>query len=160
MCNKALKTVERAETGITKIMLSDANIRDKLKTLEKAPDAGTEELDFIAENFAEKIASEYPILKKYVDVDKLIQNDDLKQKLSSISGAMSDADAIKSIVQTTISGFTDSIKSKIKSVRRKMLIPVILLQALCFGITFYRAGKYRSPATGFENIYQSNNDYL
>ena len=80
--------------------------------------------------------SEYLILKKYADTNQILKN-----------GSLSSTEIVK------------GIKAKVKSTRRKALIAVILLQAIPFGVTFYRASKYRSPAQ-ISQMYGSSGDYL
>jgi len=73
------------------------------------------------------------MLRKYVNTGRILENTDISN-LSPVE-----------IVQATADGFTKGLKKRLKSTRRKMLIAVIILQAVAFGVVFYRAGQYRSP---------------
>jgi low affinity Fe/Cu permease len=132
LCNKADRIVQRVDTEIAKVLASDRHFQELLKN-QKNGTAGTEQLtDYVTENFSKKILSEYPILKRFASFENIIGNE-----------------------QLTVDSFTAGIRAKIKSVKRKVLITLILLQALPFGITFYRASKHRSFASAEYN-YESN----
>ena len=159
LCNKANRTVERVDEGIAIALETNARFMEQLsgQINRAASTADTDELtEYIAENVSESILSEYPILKRYLDIDKFLENADLKDKLSDVSGNLSNADKLQLVIQAAVSSFTDGIRSKIKSVRRKMLIYVVILQLVSFGAVFYSASKYRSPST---YNYESNNFY-
>ena len=161
MCNKANRAVQQVNTEITKVLMADAHFTGQLNRLinSTSSTADAEELtDYLAENFSQNISTEHPILQQFVDTKKLLENTGLKEKLSSISANVADTGRIQQIVQAAIGSFTAGIQSKIKSVRRKSVLAVILLQMIPFGIVFYRASNYRTPAN-YEYIYESN-DYL
>jgi len=121
--------VNRVEASVTKLLLADESFTNKIGGV-----ANTNELvEFDSSNFSDRIASEFPMLRRYMNTDKLLENIDI----SNLSQA--------EIVQAVATGFTKSMKDRVKSTRRKILIAVVLLQAIPFGITLYKASQYRSP---------------
>ena len=151
MCNKVIRKVADVDAGIAKVLMSDGKFVDRLRQeinqAATTKDAG-ELTDYLAENLSDRISSEYPAVGKYVDVNQILEHTDLDKRISQLSQGASDVDAgkVQEMVQAVAGRFTEGIRARIKSVRRKALLPVLLLQAVAFGVVFYRASKYRSPA--------------
>jgi predicted PurR-regulated permease PerM len=94
-----------------------------------------------AGNITSLISSEYPMLRRFIDADEL--------NVENIA---------QGDMQLAAESFTSSIRSRIKSTRRKALIAVVLLQAVVFGAVFYMAGKSSRPARS--NYLYDPNDYI
>ena len=156
-CNKLNRLVSKADDGIAKVMMADGRFVERL-TRQIASKPDTEALtDFLAGEFAESVSSEYPMLGKYIDVNKLANNLNIDKQLQDISKGVDASKAALQIVKTSTGKFTEGVSKKIKSARRKALIALLLLQALCFGAALYKAGTYRNVSS--VKFYQSN-DYL
>ena len=159
-CTKLNNYVTEVKTGVTKLMLNDGNITNHLtdQIAQTSTEVSIDKLtDFLADNFSNKIASEYPMLSKYANIDKWVEKVDLSDEFLM---DLSDTEKQQKIVQKTVSFFTDGIQSKIKSTRRKAFITVFLLQAVAFGIVLYKAGRYRSPISKQFNYLNGSTDYL
>jgi len=155
--NKVNKFVKN--NTIVKILMDDKGFIKQLnQQIENANSiTDTEKInDYIAQNIADNISNEYPILGKLVDVKKLQDNIDIKQLTGT--SQITDVNMALQAVQKTTTSYVNKITSTIKSARRKALIPVILLQLIVIGTIFYKADKYRSPAQS-NYIYESS-DYL
>jgi len=158
ICNKLNNIVTKANNTVAKIMMADGRFLEQLNR-QIALNADTETLtDYIGDNISDNISSEYPMLEKYINVDQLSKRINLNKQLSGITQGVLDANTALQIVQTAISGFTDGIRSRIKSTRLKTLLLAIFFQVIAFGAIFYQAGKYRSPVASSYS-YESN-DYL
>jgi len=150
-CTKVNRVITQVHGGITEILMADKQFVVQLRHQinQASSSADVESLaNYLARYFAENISSKYPILERYMDVNHMLEKSGVTKQLSGILQGMNSADSEKTrqLVQTAVEGFTKSIQSKIKWVRRMALIVVILLQAVAFGTIFYRAGKYRSFA--------------
>ena len=144
-CSKANNTVTQVETGVAGIMMVDEQFAGQLQEQAgQTSSAATAELltNHLAQNFNEKILSEYPILGKFININSLLEKSDINRQLSGILQDVDLADVVKKqqLIQTAITGFTKNIRSKIKSVQRTALLAVILLQVVAFAVVFYRAG--------------------
>jgi len=158
MCNKLNRLVTKVDEGIAKVMIADGRFTEELSR-QIASQSDEEALnELLAEEFAESVSSKYPMMGKYLDAGSFAGDLDISRQLQDISQGGDPGKAAFQIVQTAASKFTAGIRSKIKSVRLKALITVLLLQALAFGVVFYQASKYRSPAAS-DSFYESN-DYL
>ena len=158
-CGKVNRIVNRVDASIVKILMTDGKFVEQLQRQisQASQTADVDGLtDFIADNFSDKIASEYPMLKKYMNENQILDNMDLSKQISNISQGANAVEGTQQLVQASVSGFTKGIKAKVKSTRRKMLITVILLQAIPFGVTLYKANSYRSAATS-SYIYDTDN---
>ena len=162
-CNKANRMVTKAETTVASLLMVDNQFVDQFRrqinTVSSTAD--TDELTkYLAENFSDRISSEYPVLEKYLDAGQLLQNVDLSKQLAGFTQNSDGLDVgqIQKILQEVVSSFTKGIRSKITSVRRNIWIAVILLQAVSFGTVFYRASKYHNQQN-YSTIYESN-EYL
>jgi len=162
MCNKVNRTITQVETGITRLLITDGKFVDGLR-LQISQTSSTKDVDkllvYLAENFSDKLSSEYPVPEKYLDINQIRLNADIEKRLSGILQEIdgNNTEVLQCIVQTAVSSFTGSIRSKVKSTGRKTMIAVIVLQAIAFGTVFYRAGKYRSPVRS--NYFYESNDY-
>ena len=149
-CNKVNRLVDKVDSGITSVLMADGKFVDQLRQQisQASMTKDAENLtDYLAENFSDKITSEYPMLRKYVDVDQILEKTDLGKQISNLSKGATDVGAGKAqaMIQAAAGGFTKGVKAKIKAARRKALISVIVLQAIAFGVVMYKAGNYRSP---------------
>ena len=152
MCNKAHRMVEKVDTTVANILMTDLKFTDRLQTqITKASKTGDADdlTDYLADNFSEKIASENPMLKKYIDVNQILKKTDLGEQISELAQGGNVVAITQQIIQTTASSFTSGIKSKIKSVRRKMLFITIFLQAIPFGIVLFSASKHQNPVQSY-----------
>jgi len=142
-CNKLNRMVSKVENSIAKVMMDDGRFVERL-TRQITSKAGEDTVtDLIAGEFAENVSSEYPMLEKYIDVNKLANNLDVSKQLQDISKGVDAGKVALQIVQSSTGKFTEGVRKKIKSARRKALITVVLLQAVAFGVVLYRASKYR-----------------
>ena len=162
MCNKVNRMVERVDTSVAKYLLADSKFVEQLqRQINQASQTADADglTNYLADNFSDRIISEYPMLKKYVDVSQILEKTNLSEQISNLSQGVDAAGNLQQIVQATAGGFTKGIKTKVKSVRRKLLIAVILLQVIPFGVAFYNASNYRSAATGKSSFYNSKDYY-
>ena len=160
-CNKINRKVVEVDEYITKVLMSDSHFVDQLsqEINQASSTKDTDELtSYIVENFSEKISSEYSTVGKYVDVNYLLEKTDIGKQIAKLTQGGIAVGKVKEIIQVASGEFTKGIRLKVKSVRNKTLISTFILQALPFGITFYRANKYRSQESA-DFIYKSN-DYL
>ena len=132
-CNRLNRQVTSANNMIVRTMTSGGQMN--LQNID-------------ADNISNVISSEYPMLKRYIDADELANN----LNIGDI------AQGNIATVQLAAEKFTSSIRSRIKSTRRKALIAVVLLQAVVFGAVFYMAGKHSRPARS--NYLYESNDYM
>ena len=143
-CNKLNRLATKADDTIVAVMMADGRFVEQLtRQIETKPN---EELvtDLLAGEFAENISSEYPLLGKYIDVDNLANHLDIGKHLQNFPKGVDAGNAALQIVQSATGKFTEDVRKKIKSTRRKALITVVLLQAVCFGVVVYMTGTYRS----------------
>ena len=159
-CNKANRMITKAETTFTTLLLSDKQFVEQFRRQinKSSSESDTGELTkYLAENFSDRLSSEYPMLDNYLDANQLLKNGDLNMLLTDFTHNSDGLDigTMKKIVQAAISSFTKGIRSKIKSIRRNIWIAVLLLQAASFGTVFYWARKYRNPMN-YSNFYESN----
>ena len=153
-CNKLNSVVTQVDNVIVKTLMADGRFVEQLQQqIEQTSTNGAERLnDYLAQNVAQNISSNYPMLGKYVDAGNLVDNLNIGDILQGVDAGKS----MTKIVQGASEKFTSSIRSKIKSVRWKALIAVILLQAVAFSVVFYKAGKYHNPA--LSNYHFESND--
>ena len=162
-CNRVIRMVERVDTGVVKMLMADTKFVEQLQRQisQASKTADVDDLtDYLADNFSGRIASEYPMMAKYLDVNQILKNTALSEQISSLSQGADTAEKMQLIVLATAEGFSKSIKAKVKSVRGRMLVFVIILQAIPFCMAFYSASRYRSqarPKSGYE--YDSNDYY-
>ena len=161
VCNKADRLVTKAEDFVSENMIADGKFVEQVRKQMEQAKSQTDEGDlneYLSENYSEKITKEFPIFSRFLNTDNLSENKDIEKKISDISKETGgfDTGKAKRLVQATVGSYTKSIRQKIKSVRRKALIGFILLQLVCFGTVFYKAGKYQSPSMQ----YYESNDYL
>ena len=149
MCNKINRLVTKADNTIAKVMMADKRFVEQLNQIIASNNNPEAVADYISESYAKNITSEYPILEKYIDMGNLTENLNI--------GDFSQGSAL-TVVQSISEKLTAGIRSKIKSVRRKTLIAVVLLQAIAFGVVFYQASNYRSPAQS--NYFFESDNYL
>ena len=160
-CNKINHKLAGIDSSIAKLLMVDGKFIDQLKKEINVASStkDTEELtEFVADNFSEKISSEYSSVGKYVDLGQILEKTDFSKQISKLTQSDIASGKVQEIVQSAASEFTKGVRTKVKSVRRKALIPFILLQVLAFGVVFFKAGKHRS-ATQFTQSYESN-DFL
>jgi len=160
-CNKINRKMEEVDKGIAKLLITDRKFVDRLQQEinQASSTKDTDELtEYIAENFSEKISSEYSAVGKYVDVNQILQKTDFGKQISKLTKGDNVAGKTQEIVQAAAGEFTKGIRSKVKSVRRKTLIAFILLQAIAFGVVLYRAGNYRSPTSRSKYSYYSSDE--
>ena len=160
-CNKLNSKIADVDAGIAKLLMADGRFVDRL-FLEINQASSTKDTDklteYIVENFSQKISLEYPAVGKYVDVNHLLEKTDIGKQITKLTQSGIITGNVQEIMQAVVGELTKGIRSKIKSVRNKMLIALFILQTLPFGIIFYRASQHRSLANE-DNIYESN-DYL
>ena len=149
-CNKINKKLAGVDSGIAKLLMIDGKFIDQLKKEINVASAtkDTEELtEFVADNFSEKISSEFSTVGKYVDLSQILEKTDFSKQISKLTQSDIATGKVQEIVQSAAGEFTKGIRSKVKAVRRKALIPFILLQFLAFGVVFYKASNYRTPVS-------------
>lgn len=118
----------------------------------------TEDLtEYLTQNYSENILEEYPMLGKYLDTENLQKSLNIEKQISGIS-QNAGVNQIQKVIQSTASNVTGGIRSKIRSVRRKALIAVVLLQAIAFGVVMYQANKYRKPSNF--SYYSNSDDFI
>ena len=162
-CTKLHNFVTEAEAVVSKLMLDDRTFISRLngQIAQTSTTVSTDKLtDFLAENFSDKIESKYPMLQKYADTDNWVEKIDLNNEFLARLSDLPDAEKTQKIVQKAVSYFTDSIRSKIKSMRRTAFITILLLQSAAFGIVLYKASRYRSPNASLTNYFYDSNEYL
>jgi len=153
-CNKLNRLVSKVDDNIVKTMMADGRFVEQINR-QIASKGNTKVLtEYISETLSDNISSEYPMLRKYIDTDKLADNLNIGDMVQSVDAGK---ETIR-VMQLASEKFTAGIRSKIKSARRKALIAVILLQAICFGVALYKAGTYHNAASSV--MFYESNDYL
>ncbi len=159
MLHKADRLVTKGETYAASILANNSQFVNQLQQQinQAVSTSDTENLsEYLTENYSKSITAEYPLAGKYIDTETVSKRMNLKEQLSGISKGAS-VGQVQQFIQATATGFTSGIHSKIKSIRRKSVIAVLLLQAVAFGILIYQAGNYRRPAPRSANRFDFDN---
>lgn len=162
MCNKINSKVEELNKGIAALVMADGTFVDRLhqEINQASSTKDPNELTmYAAEIFSEKISSEFSAIGKYVDMNRILKKTDFGKQISKLTQGEIAAGKTQEILQAAAGEFTKGIRSKIKSVRTKVLIGFTLLQAVAFGLAFYGARNYRYPGSQSEEyLYYSSDD--
>ena len=156
-CNKINRKLTDMDACIVKLLMTDEKFVNHLQQeLLQVSTTDVKELTKnVAENFSEKISSEYSAVRKYVDINQILEKPDFGKQMSKLAQGEITIGKMQEVMQAAAGEFTKGIRSKVKSVRRKALFVLLFLQAFPFGINFYRANKHRSTVSDF--FYESNN---
>ena len=141
-CNRINRALERFESGIAKVLVADGLFVDQLNRLinQSTSSKNVDELsNYLADIFFNRISSEYPIVGRHVNVNKLTEKIELGKHITTF---LQDGNVkVQQLIKTAASWLTKGIKIKIRAFQLNVLIIIMILQAIAFGVVMFRAGK-------------------